>query len=198
MSLQRELFQMTENIINEFSRLFNLGLIKKNRKHVSLEATKMECQLLARRFSIPGIISIKAECYLSRLTNKEKGDFLLEADLSAKINQNCVLTLEEIEENIRENFKIIFKDNTKEDIIDDMHQVEFELDEDDIVYVEDMEVDLGEYIAEYLSLSINPYPKKDNVDASELGYKILKEDDLVSDSEKVNPFSVLKDLKHKT
>ncbi len=189
---------MNENIINEFSRLFNLELIKKSGKHVSLEATEAEREHLARRFSIPGIISLTAECHLSRLPDKEKGDFLLEADFKAKIIQNCVLTLEEIEENIQEKFTIIFKDCAKKDNIDDMHEVEFELEDDDIVYLEDMEVDLGEYIAEYLSLSINPYPKKDNVSNSELGYKVQSENEIVSGSGRENPFSVLKDLKHKT
>lgn len=189
---------MNENVTNEFSRPFNLELIKKSGKHVSLEATEVEREHLAKRFSIPGIASLKARCYLSRLPNKEKGDFLLEADFTAKIIQNCVLTLEEVEENIKEKFTVIFKDNPKKDHIDDMHEVEFELEDDDIVYLEDMEIDLGEYIAEYLSLSINPYPKKDNASTNELGYKVLSENEFVGEPERENPFSVLKDLKHKT
>ena len=94
------------------------------------------------------------------------------------------------------NLELTQKSGTKVEYV--ANEQECEAHEEDIEVILDKEIDAGEYIAEYLSLSINPYPRQDNVTREELGHKIITEEDVNSEPEKKNPFSVLKDLKHKT
>ena len=188
-----------KRIENEFSRIFNLDLIKKNGTEIEYEASEEECQKLAERFSIPKVVSLKAKCKLKKLAQKDFGDYSLFVDMNAEIIQQCVITLEDVGESIDEKFSIIFKrDSSSEAGRNQEKEIDFDADEEDIVFIQDNEVDIGEYIAEYLSLSMNPYPRRDKVDRDKLGYRILSEDQLNVLSEKKNPFGVLKDLKHKT
>lgn len=190
---------MNSEIANEFCRHFNLELVKKSGSHITLEATQSECGLLAKRYSIPKVNTLIANCRVKKNSPKENGDYILEVSMEAVVVQNCILTLEELTENIFEEFSIIFKNDSDRGMKDDENQeVEFELEDDDIVYIEDKMVDIGEYIAEYLSLAINPYPKKAHASASELAYKVIDEDEVEAEPTQENPFTVLKDLKHKT
>lgn len=191
---------MTEDKVeNEFSRIFNLELTQKSGTKVEYVANEQECEALARRFSIPRILELKADCEFRKLSQKEIGDYKLSVHLKAKIIQKCVMTLNDVNESIEENFLIIFQMEKRSKKADDLaKEIEFEAHEEDIEVILDKEIDAGEYIAEYLSLSINPYPRQDNVTREELGHKIITEEDVNSEPEKKNPFSVLKDLKHKT
>ncbi len=190
---------MNNNALNEFSRPFNLENVKKNGSHLKLEATSEECASLASRYSIPKIKAVLADCRLTKRAQKETGDYLLEVALNAQVVQTCVLSLEQVDEKIEERFSIVFKtDEEGDDDALDLQEVEFELDDDDIEYIEDYEVDLGGYVSEYLSLFINPYPKKADADAGNLGHKVLTEDEIDAKTKRENPFNVLKDLKHKT
>lgn len=191
---------MTEDHLeNEFSRIFNLELTQKSGTKVEYVANDQECEALARRFSIPKVIELKADCEFRKLSQRDIGDYKLSVHKKAKIIQRCVMTLNEINESIEERFSIIFQIQMKPVKADDLpKEIEFEAHEEDIEVISDKEIDAGEYIAEYLSLSMNPYPRQDNVTSDELGHKIFTEDDVANEPEKENPFSVLKDLKHKT
>lgn len=184
---------------NEFSRVFNLDLVEKKATEEQIEATREECHLLAKRFSIIDVVSLNASCVLKRRKQKEVGDFLLSINMEAEIVQGCVMTLKNVHESIHESFSIIFQINSiKCDKNDECKEVFFNIDDEDIEYIEDKEIDLGEYVAEYLSLYMNAYPRQSDVKGKELGYKILTEDDVTDEPKKENPFAVLEELKHYT
>lgn len=184
----------TNNI--EFSREFNLSLTKKTGSEILLEATGEECEALAARFSIPKVVFLKAKCFVTKLKQKETGDYKLVVNMSAEIIQQCVMTLSEVPETINENFSIVFVLEESGQPADDIKIVDFDMNEEDIEIITDTKVDLGELIAEYLSLSMNPYPRKQSTTGDELGYKILNEDETDTSEEKKNPFNVLESLKH--
>mgnify|MGYP001569292237 CR=1 FL=1 len=185
--------------LNEFSRFFNLDLVEKRATEEKIEASSEECHLLAKRFSIIEVVSLKASCVLNRRKQKEAGDFLLRVNMEAEIVQSCVMTLNNVHESIHENFSIIFQISAiKCDENDESKEVFFNIDDEDIEYIEDKEIDLGEYVAEYLSLYMNAYPRQSDVKGKELGYKILTEDDVSDEPKKENPFAVLEELKHNT
>ena len=187
------------NNINELSRPYNLEGVKKTGARLEVKADEQECIKLAERFSIPMVISISADCILKKQAQKQYGDFLLKIEMKAEIIQECVLTLKDVPESINEEFSIIFQilpENNKEK--EGALEVEFDLDEKDIEEITGLDIDVGEYIAEYLSLSMSPYPRQDKVSEKETSYKILQEEEVKLGPEKKNPFAVLKDLKHKT
>ncbi|MBL4603873.1 MAG: DUF177 domain-containing protein [Emcibacteraceae bacterium] len=187
------------DIENEFSRVFNLELIKKSGTIIPLDAADEECEKLAKRFSIPKVVHLKAKCSLKKLAQKDVGDYRLSVEMDASIVQNCVVTLEDINESIIDEFSIVFQiiegDGEENKAT---NEIDFDAQEQDIEIITDKMVDIGEYVAEYLSLSMKPYPRHDKVIGNELGHKIINEEDVTLGAEKRNPFSVLKDLKHKT
>jgi len=186
-----------EKTENEFSRDFNLDLIKKNGSKVSLEASAEECEALANRFSIVKISSLKAHCHLEKLLRKDVGDYRLSVKMKSKIVQQCVISLNDINESIEEEFSIIFiNEQQKEENSRENRVIDFEVDDLDLEIIDTPNVDLGEYIAEYLSLSMSSYPRHTQVTGEELGAKILQEDDVINEPEKKNPFNVLESLKH--
>lgn len=188
-----------ENSRNEFSRVFNLDLIEKKATEKYIEADHEECKMLAKRFSIVEVTKLRAKCILKRRKQKDVGDFLLKVKMDAKVVQRCVLTLGNVPESIDEEFSIILRKMPHKTIKDDEGvEVTINIDDDDVELVEGREVDVGEYVAEYLSLYMNTYPRLDEVKGKELGFKILSEDEVNDEPEKKNPFAVLKDLKHNT
>ena len=184
-----------ENTANEFSRTFNLDLVEKKATEIIIEATSDECLLLAERFSIIEVVSLKATCILNRRKQKELGDYLLRVKMDAEVIQSCVVTLNEVHESINEEFSIIFQKNAPPSKNNnDSQEVVFNIDDDDVEIIEDKEVDIGEYVAEYLALFMNSYPRQNEIKGEELGYKILSEDEATKKLEKKNPFAVLKEL----
>lgn len=185
-----------ENNQIEFSRKFNLDLIKKTGSEVLIEATLEECSALAKRFSIPRVVFLKATCLLSSLKQKELGDYKLIVKMEAEIIQQCVVTLSDVHEVINEEFSIIFIVSKNDELTEMAKIIDIDMNEEDIEIIESSEVDLGELTAEYLSLSMSSYPRKKDAKGSELGYKILDEDETITSEEKKNPFNVLESLKH--
>lgn len=190
---------MIENIENEFSRLVNLELITKKSIEDQVEATTEECKKLATRFDIVKVDYLNAKYILKKQSQKDVGDYLLTVKMKAEIIQECVVTLAELKEIIDEEFTIIFQralDVNNE--AEHQKEIEFDVEERDVEIIKNMEVDIGEYVAEYLSLSMNPYPRKSDIKEGELSYELLDENEARVDAQKKNPFNVLKDIKHKT
>ena len=186
-------------IENEFSRIINLELITKAGTNIEYVANDQECENLAKRFSIPKVVAVNADCQFRKLSQKDVGDYRLSVHMKAELIQRCVVTLDDINESIDEKFFIIFQNQTKgKNDADVPVAIDFDAREEDIEVINDKEIDVGEYIAEYLSLSMNLYPRQATATGSELGHKIIAEDEVSLEPETKNPFNVLKDLKHKT
>jgi len=183
---------------NEFSRIFNLSQIGKSGVEITLATNDVECVKLAERFSIFKIESVVANCFMKKLSQKDHGDYRLIIELTADVIQKCVLTLVDINESINEKFNIIFQITPSNEDENQSAVIDFAVDDEDMEIIKDTEIDLGKYIAEYLSLFLDPYPRIDQAKGNELGYKIFGEDEISDESEKKNPFNVLKSLKHKT
>ncbi|MDG1438042.1 MAG: DUF177 domain-containing protein [Emcibacteraceae bacterium] len=187
------------DIINELSRPYNLEKVLKAGTELKVVANNQECVKLSERFSIPKVVSLNADCVIKKLAQKHKGDFLLNVKMEAEVIQQCVLSLNDVPESIDEEFSIIFQIISESgDDKTDEREVEFNMEDDDVEIISGFDIDVGEYIAEYLALSIRPYPRLSKVSQQEIGHKIMSEENVNVEPEKKNPFAVLKDLKHKT
>lgn len=148
---------MTENNNeNEFSRIFNLSQVNKSVLELDLKTSDRECENLALRFSIQKIDSVSAKCSMKKLSQNELGDYRLSVQMKAKVVQQCVMTLKDINESIDEEFDIIFQIAHTDEHEQLPTVVDFDVDDEDLEIIMDTEIDLGEYISEYLSLSLNP------------------------------------------
>ena len=167
----------------ELSRLVNLERLYKKNLVYSLKATPSEASALAQRFGIISVNELQDEYTVEGGRTIMKGYYVV-GQLQAQVVQSCVTTLKQVTEDVECRFSFHAIDQKYQD-----ESFNDQEDDDREFSIEDV-VDLGEITAQYLSLSLNPYPR-----ASE---DLKEETDTSEDplpSEKINPFAVLKSLK---
>lgn len=181
-------------IAAEFPRPVELNMIGKSGRHLKFQAADDERAALARRYSVVSVDSLEVECDIVPV---RKGHFRLDGRYVARIVQLCVVSLDPVEEDISADFTLSLQ-RMGQGKSPEITDIDFTPDEEDIEFLNSDIFDAGELIAQYLSLEINSYPRKQGVSGSELGQKIVKEEDYHIVTEAKNPFDVLKTLKHKT
>ncbi len=189
----------------EFSRLvsiedLNPGVVERHYK-----ADEAECAALALRFGVTALKNLEADAVLRR---KGRNDIIrLEGRFKADVEQPCVVTLDPVTESVEESFELRFTldpmkaqgesggDGAQDVLVDPEAEDPPEL-------VGPKGIDVGEVIAQQLSVAINPYPR---LPGATLGQEVLSAGpDAVAattgeaeeeEPVKENPFAVLKTLK---
>jgi len=172
----------------EFSRPLNIESVKIGKSEQNLEATPEECAKLAERLDLLAVDRLSAKL---RLTRKGQGDSIrvsVTGHLAAKVTQACVISLDPVSSEIETDVDAVFDSDADSD--DGGLRLDYDLDlenEDITEPIIDGAIDLGELCAQILATAIDPFPRKEGVDSSEMTLES-------ADSEE-NPFSVLKKLK---
>ncbi len=133
----------------EFSRRLNLGVVRREGQPLDLEASPAECAALANRF---GILGVESFCAALRLTPEPDGSVRVDGRLTARLTQECVVTLEPVPQEVAETvaLRLLPPGREPEDGPEDPDEVES---------APDGSVDLGEVLAEQLALALDPYPR---------------------------------------
>lgn len=171
---------MEKNSNTELMRVVNLERIHNDKTYYIVTALKEECKALAERFNLIEIESLEAR-YDIDPAKTSRGGYYLRGKLHAIVVQSCVFTLAPVREVVDVDIDLQVVDKRYEEL----DPLDPEL-EDDFEYSIQEEIDLGEITAQYLSLSLNPYPRAPDSDAN----KVLKDF-----QDKRNPFAVLEKLK---
>jgi uncharacterized metal-binding protein YceD (DUF177 family) len=150
-----------------------------------------ECAALADRFGLVALNSLSARTTLEWVQPdtvlRMTGRFL------ASVTQKCVITLSPFDADIDDEISILFARDVSEaaDIVDP----------DEAEPLEGTVIDIGDIVAEELSLSLDPYPRNPAADPSDLvlgpGVELITEDQAAVLPKGENPFSVLESLKPK-
>lgn len=180
--------------IFEFSRPVDVTSFGSKGRHFKFEATEDERRALAVRYLVLSVDHLEVKC---KIAPARKGSFKLEGTFDAALTQACGISLEPVEDKISGSFAVTLQQGVRQNR-KETPEIEFSLDEEDTEYMDSNLIDVGEVIAQHLSLEINPYPRKEGATGKELGQEIIKEEDVDLQREKKNPFAVLKSLKHKT
>jgi hypothetical protein len=143
-----------------------------------IKASFEECQALAIRFGFISLSNFELIYTVTHLGGKTI-DYKVEAEIRANLVQPCSVTLKEVPEDIDEafNFRVVHPSQEKDFELELAEFQDFEFSIDGII-------DLGEIGAQYLSLSVNPYPRFYN-------------DDVPKMETRKNPFNILEQLKKK-
>jgi uncharacterized metal-binding protein YceD (DUF177 family) len=139
----------------EFSRPIRLG---PEPREVTLEADAAECAALAGRFGILGIQALRASL---SLRPEHGGAVRARGRLVAEVEQACVVTLEPVRQAVEAAIELRILDEGEAPADDDPDSP------DEIESVGGM-VDLGEAVAEQLSLALDPYPRAEGAVLPEL------------------------------
>jgi len=190
----------------EFSRIVKAANVPPHGLHVTETATADECQALAGRYMIEAVKHFEVEADIK--TWRKQG-LHVKAWIKADIIQTCIVTLEAIENNIEEQFEVFMlpenmlashvakaKKADKAELIED-------LDMPDVLV--DGQCDIGELAAQYLSLALDPYPRKQGAQPAYLdtmtqdtsGRRDDREQAETSADDKSHPFAKLAKLKRK-
>lgn len=144
---------MSHPIVPEFSRVFQLE--KNIRIPNQIKPTSEELKALAKRFDLREIKSFSIEFVLHQ--GQQEKEYEAEGKGHAEVVQACVVTLKDVPATVAFSFHVKLVEG-KEEVLEEMDDSFLE-EEMDVDYYQNGQIDMGEIAAQYLSLSLDPYPK---------------------------------------
>ncbi len=150
--------------MNEFSRIYDLSLITSFDQREKIKASPSELEALAKRLLVVSVENFECEFIIAQ--EAHDGMFSVDGTFRATVTQSCGVTLAPVREIINEpvHIKIRLEENEHVDENDD-----YLSEEDDIEYVTHTKVDIGDLMAQYLALSLNPFPRAEGASLEDLG-----------------------------
>lgn len=169
-------------LANEFARPVRLDTLGEGPREVTVSAEADERAALAKRFGLVSIDRLEATAMLRR-----EGEIVLaEGRLRAAVVQSCVATGDPLPAELEEPFALRFEPAGAEA----PEEVELEEGDLDTIPYSGGAIDLGEAVAETLSLALDPFPRAPDADARLRAAGVLEEGE-------AGPFAALKGLKDK-
>ncbi len=137
----------------EFSRPLPLAAVPAAGRTETLAATPDECRALAARLALPAVRRLDARL---ELRPEPGGAVRVRGRLRAAVVQSCVVSLEPVPQEIDEpvDWRVPPPGLSAEEAFG-----EVEAEGPDDVEAEDGVLDLGEALAQQLSLALDPYPR---------------------------------------
>lgn len=191
----------------EFSRLIPVDRLRRGPVSERIEANEGERRALAARFELEAIGRLVADVRLEPLPD----DMVrVSGVLDAEVVQTCVVSLESVPATVSERFSAQFA--PPEMIAEEDGDIDFEAlleDEDDLPEpIVNHRIDIGELVAQHLSLALDPYPRAPDAafveilehEAPEGGYDALGDDEDEEGAENTvhRPFADLNKLLKKS
>jgi len=137
----------------EFSRPIRLEELSTKERSYDIEAAEDERAALAKRFDLQSIGRLSAAVRLKA----EATDRMvrLKARFEAEVVQTCVVTLDPVPAHVEGEFEVLYDRALRPA----GREVMVEAGGVDVMPLEGETLDIGEAVAEELSLSLDPYPK---------------------------------------
>jgi uncharacterized metal-binding protein YceD (DUF177 family) len=166
----------------EFSRPIRVDRIGNDGREITFTASEEERAALAARFDLEELPSLVGKAVLTRIAGGKL--FRLDASFEADVVQTCVVTLDPLPAHLTEHFTMTY---AAEADIEHQREVVIGEEEDPPEPLTDGTIDVGEAVAEHLSLALDPFPRKPGAEipASPLG----------EEEERPHPFAALAQLK---
>jgi uncharacterized metal-binding protein YceD (DUF177 family) len=169
----------------EFSRLIAIeGITPDKVRKEAIEASEAECAALAKRFDLRELSNLKAKLNIRRISGGTA--VRVEGKFEADVIQTCVVSLQDVHGRVQGHFDTFFAEEPEDTGMD----AELSMDDDETSpeMITKGNIDLGEVVAQYLSLELDPYPRAPGVSLAaqlaEIGAEV-----------KNSPFRVLEGLK---
>jgi len=138
----------------EFGRIVDCAQLGRSIETHRIEADKNESKALADRLDIPDIEALSAKIDVSRTS---EGLIRLNGKLEARYVQNCIVTLEPVQQEVNEDFELFFKEVAEGE---GSHKVDVPIENDlSPEPFEQGRIDIGEAVSQQLALALDPYPR---------------------------------------
>lgn len=135
----------------ELSRPVRVDTLSGRPREMVVTASPAERSALAERFAIAAVERLEARVSVSR----DGETVTAKGRLRADVEQSCVVTDIPVASLIDEPFSLIFRPEPHH-VQDEVELAEAELD---VLFYQGSAIDIGEAIAETLSLSLDPFPR---------------------------------------
>ncbi|MBL4787873.1 MAG: DUF177 domain-containing protein [Kordiimonadaceae bacterium] len=176
-----------------FYQQIKVSELGKKASEFTVSATPEECSALAERFGLATIGAVSATLKVLDLPRKE--GVKITGQLKASIVHRSTVSLKDVPEDLDLPFELLL---VSAEVAARMDNDGTLMDPDAIEYdaLEGDDVDLGEIVAQTLSVSMDQYPRAagEEVEIPKSKHLTLDEPELV----KPNPFAVLEGLKDKS
>jgi len=136
----------------EFSRPVRVEPLPRNGLDYDVEANEAERAALAKLNNLPAIARLTAHFHIK----KWRRGVEVEGELSARVTQTCVVSLEPFDVDIEEPIEARF-------LPEDADAPPPGPDDDAPDPILDGKIDLGALASEFLTLALDPYPRKPGV-----------------------------------
>ena len=168
---------------SEFPHLVPLDSLAETGRRITLAADEAERAALARRFGLIAIDALAADGEARRA-----GPLVHFAGrLVADVVQSCVATGDPVAAHVDSDFVLRFVPREMEPVHD---EVELSEEDCDTIVYDGGAIDLGEAVAETLSLELDPFPRSPDADAVLRAAGVKSEEEIAPSG----PFAALKGL----
>lgn len=172
------------SVAAEFARPVRLDVLGSAPRALAIAAEPDECAALATRFGLIALDSLAADATLTR-----DGDAVLaEGRVRASVVQACIATGDPVPATIDSPFSLRF---VPEGAAPAGDEIELSEDDCDVVEYQGLAIDLGEAVAETLSLALAPFPRSPDAGAALKAAGVKSEEEAVAEA---SPFAKLKGL----
>lgn len=142
---------------SEIERMVDLDRMGTGSAALDITASDGERAALTRRFGFLGLPAFSARVTVDRRLG---GQVIVEGRLRGTIVQACILTLEPVTQELDETFRIVFKQDLAEERDPESGEALLSAQTDAPEPLAGNMLDVGEIVAEQLSLAADPYPRR--------------------------------------
>jgi uncharacterized metal-binding protein YceD (DUF177 family) len=142
---------------SEIERLVDLDRMGTNGIALDIVASDGERLALGKRFGFLGLPAFSARVTVDRRIG---GQIVVEGRLRGKILQACVLTLDPVTQELDDAFRLVFKKDLADERDPESGEAVLSAHADSPEPLSGNLLDVGEIVAEQLSLMADPYPRR--------------------------------------
>ena len=145
---------------SEIERIVDLDRMGAAGAALEIAASDSERAALAKRFGFLGLPAFSARVTVDR---RPGGQVVVEGRLRGRIVQACVLTLDPVTQELDDAFRIVFRQDMADDLDPESGEAVLNAQADAPEPLVGNVLDVGEIVAEQLSLIADPYPRRSGV-----------------------------------
>jgi uncharacterized metal-binding protein YceD (DUF177 family) len=179
---------------SEIERIVDVDRLGPSGTALEIAASDSERAALAKRFGFLGLPAFSARVTLDR---RPGGRVVVEGRLRGKIVQACILTLDPVTQDLDETFRIVFKQDLAEERDPESGEALVSAHADAPEPLPGNLLDVGEIVAEQLSLAADPYPRRGGVKLEDVMPKPRKDGRHGRPEQRRHPFAGLAALRDK-
>lgn len=146
-----------QKVKSEIERLVDLDRMGASGTALEIVASEGERAALAKRFGFLGLPAFSARVTVDRRPGDQ---VVVDGRLRGKIVQACVLTLDPVTQELDDTFRIVFKQGLADDRDPESGEAVLSAQADSPEPLMGNVLDVGEIVAEQLSLAADPYPRR--------------------------------------